>query len=125
MSADSSVVSDEDQMLALRRKAEYATEIKDQKVAIEAYRSLLDRFEEKYPLYSARYQLGKIHYDQGNTKDAEKVWSPLQDKPEAQLWSKLAQENLKSSQWNREYKKYTNRIPAMEANKDDKKGAKK
>lgn len=124
MADDSSVVSDEDQMLALRQKAEYATEIKNQKLAIEAYRTLLDRFEEKYPLYSARYQLGKIHYDQGDTKEAEKVWSPLQDKSEAQLWSKLAQENLKSSQWNSEYKKYTNRIPAMEANKEDK-GAKK
>lgn len=125
MSLDSAVVSDEDQMHALRMKAEYATEIKDHKVAIEAYRALLDRFEEKYPLYSARYQLGKIHYDKGEIKEAEKIWSPLQDKSEAQLWSKLAQENLKSSNWNSEYKKYTNRIPAMEANKEDKKGAKK
>ncbi|MES2767779.1 MAG: tetratricopeptide repeat protein [Bdellovibrionota bacterium] len=113
MSTDSSVVTDEDQMLALRLKAEYAVAIKKDKTAIEAYRSLLDLFEDKYPLYSARYQLGKIHYDTGDVKEAEKVWSPLKDKSDAQLWDKLAQENLKSSNWNSEYKKYTNRIPAM------------
>lgn len=113
MSADSAVVSDEDQMQALRLKAEYAASIKKNDTAIDAYRSLLDRFEEKYPLYSARYQLGKIHYDKGDVKEAEKVWSPLKDKSEAQLWAKLADENLKSSNWNSEYKKYTNRIPAM------------
>lgn len=120
MSADSAVVSDEDQMQALRLKAEYALSIKKNKVAIEAYRSLLDRFEDKYPLYSARYQLGKIHYDSNDVKEAEKIWSPLQDKSEAQLWNKLAQENLKSSNWNSEYKKYTNRIPAMAPEKNSK-----
>jgi tetratricopeptide (TPR) repeat protein len=117
MSSDSAVVADEDQMQALRAKAEYATAIKKDKLAIEAYRALLDRFEEKYPLYSARYQLGKIQYDAGDVKEAEKTWSPLQDKTDAQLWSKLAKENLKSANWNSEYKKYTNRIPAMEGNK--------
>lgn len=113
MSVDSSVVTDEDQMQALRLKAEYAVNVKKDKVAIEAYRNLLDRFEDKYPLYSARYQLGKIHFDNSEVKEAEKIWSPLQDKSEAQLWSNLAQENLKNSNWNSEYKKYTNRIPAM------------
>lgn len=126
MSSDSAVVSDEDQMQSLRLKAEYAMEIKKSKTAIEAYRSLLDRFEDKYPLYSARYQLGKIHYDSGDIKEAEKIWSPLQDKSDAQLWSKLAQENLKNSNWNSEYKKYTNRIPAMaNDSKGKKEGEKK
>ncbi len=128
MSMDSSVVTDEDQMQALRLKAEFAMEIKKPKVAKEAYRKLLDNFDDKYPLYSVRYQLGKIHFDLNEVKEAEKVWSPLQDKSDAQLWSKLAQENLKNSNWNSEYKKYTNRIPAMaddtdKANKE--KGEKK
>lgn len=127
MSKDSSIVSDEDQMQAFRMKAEFAMDLKKTETAKEAYRQLLDNFEDRYPLYSVRYQLGKIHFDKGEVKEAEKVWSALQDKSDAQLWSKLAQENLKNSNWNSEYKKYTNRIPAMapEYSKDAQKGEKK
>ncbi len=128
MANDTAGVSDEDYMQALRTKAELAEETKDTKGAEEAYAQLLDKFEEKYPLYSARYQLGKIKFDSGEIKEAEKVWSPLQDKAEAQLWSKLAQENLKNANWKSEYKKYTNRIPAMVNDRDanqSKEGTKK
>lgn len=113
MASDTSDVSAEDHMSALRTKAELAEELKNAKIAEEAYTQLLEKFEDRYPLYSARYQLGKIKFEAGDIKEAEKIWSPLRDKSEAQLWSKLAQENLKNSEWKSEYKKYTNRIPAM------------
>ncbi len=113
MANDSAVIEEGDLVSAYQLKAELSLKLKNSDDAVESYRTLLDKFEEKRPLYSSRYNLGKIYFDQGNLKEAEKVWSPLADRPEAQLWSRLAQENLKNRNWNDDYKKYTNRIPAM------------
>lgn len=126
MAQDSAVVVEVDLMAGYQLKAQLATKMNHTELAEETYRTLLEKFEDKYPLYSSRYNLGKLFFDNGNLKEAEKVWSPLADRTEAQLWNRLAQENLKNRNWNDDYKKYTNRIPAMANDKKkDKEGEKR
>lgn len=113
LAKDSSVVPDIVAYEALEQKAELFLRTNRKKESIETYRSLLNRYEEKFPAPAVRYKLGKIYFESGNLTEAEKTWAPLEGKPEAQFWSKLAKEQLSQSKWENEYKKYVNRIPAM------------
>jgi hypothetical protein len=76
------------------------------------YSELLSSYETKKKMPSIRYRLGKIQFDQGDLQKAAATWDELK-KEENIFWYNLAQENLKGSQWEGEYKKYMKRIPAM------------
>jgi predicted Zn-dependent protease len=79
--------------------------------AAKAYRQLIADFGETRPLASVRYRLGQLLYEDGDLKGAESSWSEL--KPEKDgMWAKLAQEQMQGAKWQKEYKKYLNRIPA-------------
>ena len=80
--------------------------------AIETYQKLLDRFETKLPLASVRYKVGQILFDRGDLKGAGEVWQHLAGTPNDLLW-KIGKEKLDNAQWQDDYTKYTNRIPAM------------
>lgn len=80
--------------------------------AIQAYEKLLEKFENDIPLASMRYKLGEIYFKRGELKKASQTWSGFKGK-NSELWQKLAQEQLKNSDWQDEYKKYIKRIPAM------------
>ncbi len=80
--------------------------------AIEVYQSLLERYETKRPLGSIRYKVGQLLFDKGDLKGAEGVWSKLQGGSNEILWD-LAKEKLANAQWRGEYRKYVDRIPAM------------
>lgn len=123
ISRDTKTIADETEIKAFELKAQVAEKLKKLDIALDAYNMLLEKYEDSHSLYSDRYKLGEIYFNKGEVKEAEKVWSPLQDKPEAKIWSQLAQENLKDSLWKDEYKKYMGRIPAMapEQKKGDKK----
>ncbi|PWU16143.1 MAG: hypothetical protein C5B49_10895 [Bdellovibrio sp.] len=97
---------------ALKRIAELQLESKNYDKAIGSYQKVLDQYEKKMPLASFRYRLGKIFFDRGEIKKAADVWKPLK-KEKQTLWAKLANEDLSSSDWQDEYKKYLRRIPAM------------
>ncbi len=79
---------------------------------IDVYSELLSSYETKKKMPSIRYRLGKIQFDQGDLQKAAATWDELK-KEENIFWYNLAQENLKGSQWEGEYKKYMKRIPAM------------
>lgn len=81
--------------------------------AVENYLELLAQFESKRPLESVRYKAGEIKFEAGDVKGAEQIWSGL-NKDSAGLYAKMAEEKLKQSQWEEEYKKYIDRIPAAE-----------
>lgn len=80
--------------------------------AISAYEKLLNEYESKRPLASLRYKLGDILFQKGEVQKAADVWAKIEGK-QSELWQKLAQEQLKNSEWNADYKKYIKRIPAM------------
>ncbi len=81
--------------------------------AILAYQDLLENFEPSMELGSIRYKVGKLLFEQGKLADAEKVWTPLSQKPANKLWSQMAKEQLTHAKWQDDYKKYIDRIPAM------------
>lgn len=62
-------------------------------------------------LAEEKFHLGELYFQKGEIKKAENVWSSFAGNDD-QFWSKLADEKMKSAQWQDEYKKYLKRIPA-------------
>lgn len=79
--------------------------------AVEAYMQLLDGYEKTRPLSHIRYRVGELLFQMGDLNGADKIWSRLPD--ESRLYKQLAQEKLQNAEWQDEYKKYIDRIPAM------------
>jgi len=79
--------------------------------AAKAYGQLISDFGDKRPLASVRYRLGQLLYEDGNLKGAESAWKELNPEKDG-MWAKLAQEQMQGAKWQKEYKKYLNRIPA-------------
>lgn len=109
---DSGNVSSRIHAQALEKIGERYFEQKKMPEAIAAYEKLLEKYESSVPLAAVRYRLGRIHFDKGEIKKAADAWKPLADSKDS-VWNKLAQENLKSAEWNDDYKQYLKRIPAM------------
>jgi hypothetical protein len=63
------------------------------------------------PLASLRYKLGQIHFENGDLQKASETWEKL-DREKNSFWAKMADENLKSTKWNDDNKKYLRRLPA-------------
>lgn len=80
--------------------------------AAETFGNLLNTYEEKRPLASIRYRLGRIHFDRGELQKAAEVWGTFKGERSG-FWKNLAQEQLRNSEWRGDYKKYLKRIPAM------------
>lgn len=80
--------------------------------AAEVYGRLLKQYEETRPLASIRYRLGRMQFDRGDIQKAAKTWESFKGSG-SEVWSKLAAEQLKNSEWKTEHKKYMQRIPAM------------
>ena len=79
--------------------------------AAKSYRQLISDYGDKRPLASVRYRLGQLLFEDGDLKGAETAWTDF--KPEKDgMWAKLAQEQMQGAKWQKEYKKYLNRIPA-------------
>ncbi|MDG0815351.1 tetratricopeptide repeat protein [Bdellovibrio svalbardensis] len=83
---------------------------KDQ--AIDAYQTLLEKYEQTRPLSSIRYKLGQIYFKRGDMQLAAETWNEFKGEKSG-FWKNLAQEQLKNSEWRDGYKKYIKRIPAM------------
>lgn len=86
---------------------------KDIEQAIPWYDKLLSQYESSFPLSSVRFRLGKLYFDRGQIQKAQDIWSQFKGS-ESESWKKMAQEQVKSSEWKSDYKKYLDRIPAME-----------
>jgi hypothetical protein len=65
------------------------------------------------PMSSVRYKAGKILFDEGDLKGAERIWSALSSST-GEFYKKLAQEKLDQAEWQDSYKRYIDRIPAAE-----------
>jgi hypothetical protein len=105
--------------------AELQLDLKQDDQAAATYKKILDTYEKKLPLASLRYRWGKIYYDRGEVKKAADVWknfgagapanaaAGLPKEQSWMFWQKLADEKLRTADWNEDYKKYFKRIPAM------------
>jgi len=97
---------------ALEKMSDLLIQTKKPEQAAPVLQALLDNYEKKWPLSSYRYQLGKIFFEKGELAKANEIWTGLKNE-KASIWYELAQEQLKNSSWNDDYKKYIKRIPAM------------
>ena len=97
---------------SLEKIAQIYLEEKKIDKALPALEKLLKTYEKTRPLASWRYKMGQIYFDKGEVQKASEVWKDLKN-DKADFWYKLAQEQLKGSEWNGDYKKYIQRIPAM------------
>jgi tetratricopeptide (TPR) repeat protein len=98
---------------AMKSKAKVALSLKQTERAIDTMTTLLENYEQSYPLAAVRYELGELHLKNGDIQKAADIWGKLQS-DKSQVWWSFAQEKLKDSKWNEDYKKYIKRIPAME-----------
>jgi tetratricopeptide (TPR) repeat protein len=105
---------------ALQTKGDLLLETGKKTEAVEVYQDLLERFESEKQLGSVRYKIGRIQFDEGKISDAEKTWDVLSGKPENKVWAQMAKEQLTHSKWQDDYKKYIERIPAMNGFKESK-----
>ncbi|MGE3972973.1 MAG: tetratricopeptide repeat protein [Bdellovibrionales bacterium] len=117
MEKDSEQVPKETVIHAMELKGNIQLKQKKYEAAAATYRKLLEKYEEDFPLEAVRYRLGKLHFEQGNMVEAEKSWSTLK---ENSTWAKMAKEQLEHSKWNKQYKKYIQRIPSMADDKGEK-----
>lgn len=97
---------------ALERIAQIHLDKGEPDKALPVLERLLKTYEKDRPLASWRYRMGRIHFEKGEVQKASEIWNELKgDKND--FWFKLAQEQLKGSEWRDDYKKYIQRIPAM------------
>ncbi len=104
-------VSDEIVAKALELRGDLMVTRGNRVEAAKSYRQLLSEFGEKRPLASVRYRLGQLLYEDGDLKSAEAAWNDLKLDKDS-MWAKLASEQMQGAKWQKEYKKYLNRIPA-------------
>ncbi|MGZ5278294.1 MAG: tetratricopeptide repeat protein [Pseudobdellovibrionaceae bacterium] len=84
----------------------------DKAEAIKTFEKLVSQYGTTRPVSSYRYRVGQLYFEGGEIKKASEVWEDLKN-DKNDFWYKLAQEQLRGSEWKDEYKKYIKRIPAM------------
>jgi tetratricopeptide (TPR) repeat protein len=111
MKASGAPVSDDVHAKALELRGDLLVARGKRSDAAKAYKTLLDQYEATRPLASVRYRLGRLLFEDGDLKEAESAWNGLSPEKDG-LWARLASEQMQGAKWQREYKKYLNRIPA-------------
>lgn len=99
-------------MKALENLGQLYLDRKDNEKAIATYDKMLELYEEKAPMASIRYRLGKLFFEKGEIQKAAETWNTFRG-DKSGFWKNLAQEQLNNSNWKNDYKKYIKRIPAM------------
>lgn len=113
---DTGLVSEDTHAKALELKGEMLLSRGRRQESVAALKELLETYEGKRPLGSIRYKAGKILFESGEIKAAEDMWADLKN-DKSDLWRKLAKEQLESAKFKGDYKKYIERIPAMQGMK--------
>lgn len=76
--------------------------------AVESYLKVLKENPDDVAL---RYRVGNILFENNDINGAEQMWSKIP--PENSMYKKMANEKLNTMKWEKNYKKYIERIPAM------------
>ncbi len=80
--------------------------------AVTYYTKLLESYGQSEEFDPIRYETGKILFDMGRAKEADEVWAEL-NKRQGSVWQRIADDRRREQDWNKDYKKYIERIPAM------------
>ena len=115
-------VSDDLRLSAMEVKGGIQLKKGDWQAAARTWTELLEKSTDTGARPEVRYQLGKIYFEHGRMNEAKNTWSPL-NRPETEFWFKLAQEKIQDSDWKAGYRKYIDRIPALNRKKAE--GSKK
>jgi tetratricopeptide (TPR) repeat protein len=91
--------------------------------AISLLSDVVKKHGQHFELAQEKYMLGDLYFKKGEIKKAEQAWNDLTpplkpnvsaaNAPPPSVWQQLAQEKLKQSAWDVDYKKHLKRIPAM------------
>lgn len=111
---DSGAVNPDVYRKSLEKLAKIYDEDKNYDESVKWYEKLLEKFEDKAPLASQRYRLGKIYFDMGKIQKASEVWNQFKG-TNSETWKKIATEQIRSYEWEKENKKVINRLPASES----------
>ncbi len=109
---DSGKVPSSVHILALQKRGDLEFEKNQGDQALTTYNRLLSLYEAKTPMASVRYKVGQLYFKKGEIQKATDAWKDLKGQ-QNDFWYNLAQEQLKNSEWQGDYKKYIQRIPAM------------
>ncbi len=109
---DSKKVSSQTHSRSLELLGELQLKKGNKDEAIKTYEKLLGLYENSKPLESYRFKVGQLYFEKGEVQKAAQCWNELKTSKN-KIWYRLAQEQLKSSDWKNEYNKYIKRIPAM------------
>ncbi len=114
---ENSVKDEKERFIFLKRKLDIL-ESSDNKKFQDFLPRFYSEFKEKdYDFDREKYLLGKDLMGKNKEKEAKDVFSKISA---TSYWAKLASEAQADEQWNQKYKKYINRIPAMESAKEKK-----
>lgn len=111
MKKDSGKVPDDIVAKALELRGDLMVTRGNRLEAVKSYRQLIADFGDARPLASVRYRLGQLLFEDGDLKGAETAWQTLSPEKDG-MWAKLASEQMQGAKWQKDYKKYLNRIPA-------------
>ena len=103
----------------VKTSLEYIAELNQQTgnndKAVQIYKSIIEKYsDDKTPVNSLKYKIGKIYFDQNNIKEAEKIWIDLKQSDKDGLWTKMADENMTQVKWSDKFKRYVIRRPAVQ-----------
>ena len=105
-------LNSDNRFTVLKKLSEVNLNQKNNERSIKNLTILMNEYSDKKDISAEIYQLGNLHYVQGEYKKAQDIWSQI-DSSKNQFWSKLAQEKIKDTEWTIQNKKYLKRIPAM------------
>ena len=94
---------------ALQIKGDVLSKQKKNIAAVEVYTNLIEEFENKKPVGSIRYKIGKILFNKGDSKGAEEIWRQL-DPEEHSMYLNLAREQIDHFEWRKDYNQYLKKI---------------
>ncbi len=80
--------------------------------AVETFTQLLAKDQDKKANAGIRFKAGDILYSRGDFKGAEDLWKEI-DETGSPLFAQIAKEKMEHAKWQKDYKKYIQRIPAM------------
>lgn len=107
-----SKLNSDSRFTVLKKLSEVNMNQKNNERSIKNLTLLMEEYADKKDISAEIYQLGNLHYVQGEYKKAQDIWGQI-DSSKSQFWAKLAQEKIKDTEWTIQNKKYLKRIPAM------------
>ena len=103
-------MKDDSKMKLYKAKAEIALNGKRDDEAVDSLKYILEKGSGKNQA-EERFKLGELLYKKGELKNAKEVWTNFSAQDDT-FWKKMADERMSGYEWQADYKKYLNRIPA-------------